>query len=278
VRYFDSHTHLNFSVFEDDCTETILRAQKLGVFLVNVGTQKDTSQRAVELANEYDDVYATVGLHPVHTAKSYHSEEELGGDKGFTSRGEDFDYEFYKNLADDNKVVAIGECGLDYFRSKVSDLEFKDRQKKVFLSHIKLACEVNKPLMIHCREAYDDLIRVLEENNKFLGKNPGIIHFFSGTPENTLRLLEIGFCFTFGGVVTFTRDYDEVIRMIPEDKILSETDAPYVTPVPYRGERNEPAYVVEVVRKLAEIRGIGEEKMTEALFANACRVFGVENR
>lgn len=294
TRYVDAHTHVNFAVFKDDWRETISRAREQRVFLVNVGTQKDTSARAVEIANGYEfGVYATVGVHPIHTDKSHHDADELGGSpstgSGFTSRAEEFDYEYYKKLAFDPKVVAIGETGLDYYRATMTnddDNDKKRKQKEVFIKHIELAHEVGKPLMIHCRDAFSDLIEVLITNfsrrlrdpavaGQFPISNPGIVHFFAGTKENARKLLDLGFSFTFGGVITFVRDYDEIVRFIPADRILSETDAPYVTPAPYRGKRNEPAYVIEVVKKLAEIRGVSEEETKGQIWENAKRIFGI---
>lgn len=272
----DAHTHAQFAAFKDDYREVVERALNVGVGMVNVGTQKDTSRRAVEIAHEFEKepVYATIGLHPIHTAKSFHDSQELGGDKGFTSRGEDFDYDYYKRLAEDPKVVAIGECGLDYFR--LSGEETKQKQKEAFIRQIKLAREVKKPLMIHCREAFPDLIEILEQNKNHSNESPGIAHFFSGTLDEAKKFLEMGFYFTFGGVITFARDYDEIIQFLPLDRILSETDAPYVAPVPYRGKRNEPVYVIEVVKKLAELKNVSLETMSAQILGNASRAFGIK--
>lgn len=285
LRFFDAHTHVQFAAFETDYKEVIARALDLDVGIINIGTQQDTSVRAVEIANEYENgVYATVGLHPIHTEKSYHDEKELGGGEAareFTSRGEEFDYDFYKKMASDSKILAIGECGLDYYRLGE---ETKERQAEAFIKQVELAKEVGKPLMIHCRDAFDDLIKILITNYQLLiSERPGIIHFFSGNLEDAKKLLEMGFSFTFGGVITFpskagqpradARDYDEVIKMIPMDRILSETDAPYVAPAPYRGKRNEPLYVIEVVKKLAEIKGIEFEKMRERILENTEQIF-----
>ncbi|MEK7630380.1 MAG: TatD family hydrolase [Patescibacteria group bacterium] len=288
LKFFDAHTHVNLAAFREDYKETITRAFSHGVGMVNVGTQKDTSLRAVEIAREFPgSVYAAIGLHPVHVSKSFHDESELGlgeAAKAFTSRGENFDYDFYKKLASDPKVVAIGECGLDYFRVESSKLEVvRDKQKETFLKQIELSHEVKKPLMIHCRnapsansgQAFADLISTLSVMSHKLLVNPGIIHFFSGTKEEAEKLVNLGFSFTFGGVITFARDYDEVIKTIPLDRILSETDAPYVTPEPYRGKRNEPSYVVEVVKKLAEIKGISVDEMADSILANAKKIFSI---
>ncbi len=271
-RFFDAHTHVQFAVFAGDYKEVINRALSQGVGLINIGTQKNTSLRAVQIAEEYKSgVYAVVGLHPIHTEKSYHDEKELGAGESareFTSRGEEFDYDFYKKLAENGKVLAIGECGLDYYRLGE---ETKKRQADTLIKQIELAKEIGKPLMIHCREAFEDLIKILTPNAH--GLMPSVVHFFSGVKEDAKKLLDLGFSFTFGGVITFTRDYDEIIKFIPVDRILSETDAPYVTPAPYRGKRNEPVYVIEVVKKLAEIKGVEFEKMRERILENVKRVF-----
>ncbi|MCR4327984.1 MAG: TatD family hydrolase [Patescibacteria group bacterium] len=286
MHYFDAHTHAHFSAFIDDSKEVIDRALATGVWLINVGTQKDTSRRAVEIANEYEEgIYAAVGIHPVHTSKSHHDEDELGGGeaaKAFTSRGEEFDHDYYGELARDPKVVAIGECGLDYYRLEEGSREegIREKQKEVFIRHIKLSQEIKKPLMIHCRSAFSDLIKTLSSHS--LLSSPGVVHFFSGTLDDAKHLLDMGFSFTFGGAITFpprknekVSAYDAIVRMLPLDKILSETDAPYVAPVPYRGKRNEPMYVVEVVKKLAELKGVSVEEMAKVTFENARKVFKV---
>lgn len=276
--YFDAHTHAHFAAYADDYREVIKRALDANVGIINVGTQKDTSQRGIEVAHEFenDPVYATVGLHPIHTEASYHDAKELGASeeaKGFTSRGETFDFDLYKKLASDPKVVGIGECGLDYYRLGE---ETKKKQAEMFIGQIEVAQAVGKPLMIHCRNAFDDLIVILKEHRAKLKENAGVIHFFTGTPDNTRELLQLGFGFTFGGVVTFARDYDDSIAIIPQDRILSETDAPYVTPVPYRGKRNEPVYVIEVAKKLAELKRMPVDEMEKQIWENAQRIFNIK--
>ncbi len=268
-KYIDIHSHVNFAAFEKDREEVIKRARAAGVAMINVGTQKDTSASAVALAERYQEgVYAAVGLHPIHTAKSFHDEEELGtGGKEFTSRGEQFDYDFYKKLALHPKVVAIGECGLDRFRSL--EVEKFKAQEEAFRKQIELANEIGKPLMLHIRKAYQDAYDIL----KTTAKVPGNLHFFAGTIEDAKLFLGIGFSFSFTGVITFTHDYDEVVRYLPLERIMSETDCPYVAPVPYRGKRNEPAYVVEVVKKIAEIRNEDFKKVRAQLIKNAHRFF-----
>lgn len=278
-RYLDAHTHVHFAAFKDDWRQAIQRALDADTWMMTVGTQKDTSRGAVEIARAFEKgVYAAIGLHPTHTSKSFHDEKELGaheGHGGFTSRGEVFDTAYYKELALDPKVRAIGECGLDYFRIEGDIPDKKRAQKEAFEAQIALAHEVRKPLMVHCRDAFTDIIPMLRERRAALPAEPGVIHFFTGTVDDARQLADLGFSFTFGGVVTFARDYDAALAVLPIDRILSETDAPYVSPAPYRGRRNEPAYVVEVVKKLAELKGVSEDDMAAAIRANAARVFGI---
>lgn len=272
---FDAHTHLQFSAYDKDREEVVRRTIDAGVWVVNVGTQMDTSLSAVKLAEEHEGFYAAVGLHPIHTHESFHDEKELGGGKGFKSRSESVTEE-YKKLAEHKKVVAIGECGLDYFHLPENEGEAKQRQKEEFVKQIRLAAEVNKPLMIHCRDAFGDLITILGESKKYLrSERTGITHFFTGSKEEAEKLLAMGFYFSFGGVVTITRDYDEVVSSLPIDRILLETDAPYVSPVAYRGKRNEPAYVKEAAKRIAEIRNLSEEEVSRLTVENAVRIFGL---
>src|SRR3989344_7336387 len=172
-RLVDVHTHTHFAAYENDTREVIGRALKDNIWVVNVGTQRDTSVGAIKIAEEYDEgVYATIVLHPIHTTKSYHDDKELGGGeaaKAFTSRGEEFDIDIYKKLALHEKVVARGECGLDYYRATGDNpQETREQQKEVFIKHIELAKEVNKPLMVHCRDAFRDLIDILVAYRTFL--------------------------------------------------------------------------------------------------------------
>jgi len=270
MRYFDAHTHVNFVAYNDDREATILRAKDAGVAMNVVGTQKDTSKAAVDLAEKYDNVFATIGLHPVHTAKSYHDVKELGeGGKEFTSRGEIFDAKVYEELGKNERVIAIGECGLDYYRVEEHT---KDIQTEAFIGQIELANRLGKPLMLHIRNAYEDALEILKAHAKVRGD----VHFFAGDWSTAKKFLDLGFTLSFTGVVTFTHDYDEVVKNTPLDMLLSETDAPYVTPEPHRGKRNESAYIPRIVQAIAGIRGESEGVVAKALFSNACRVFGLE--
>jgi TatD DNase family protein len=273
---FDVHTHTQFAALRGDQDAVIGRAHDAGIWIINVGTQKDTSASAVETARKYTEgVYAAIGLHPLHTERSYHDVQELGDaatGTGFTSRGEEFDSDYYRTLALDQKVVAIGECGLDYYRLAP---ETKKKQRETFIKHIELSAEVKKPLMIHCRQSFSDLIPILRSAFRTPPSPPGIVHFFTGSQEDAGKLLGMGFSFSFGGVITFARDYDEVVKYIPLDRILLETDAPYVAPVPYRGKRNEPSYLAEVAKKVAELKGISFEEACRITTQNALHLFAI---
>lgn len=296
-RLIDVHTHTHFAAYKDDKDEVIKRALAAGIWLINVGTQKDTSLDAIKTAHEYEGVFATVGLHPIHTEASFHDAGELGSsfakateDKGgFMSRGEEFNYEYYKKIATDPKVVAIGECGLDYYRLGE---ETKKKQKEVFLKQIELSHEIKKPLMIHCRDngklvegatqgrAFEDLIKILKTNISLLhqgsGGQAGVIHFFSGTVEDAKELMDLGFSFSFGGALTFARAYEKLVKYIPLERIVLETDAPYVAPVAYRGKRNEPFYIEEVAQKIGRVLGRSFEEVSQTTTNNAIKIFGLK--
>ncbi|MDD5356949.1 MAG: TatD family hydrolase [Candidatus Pacebacteria bacterium] len=275
-QFVDIHTHVNFVAFEKDREEVIQRASDAGVAMINVGTQVDTSKKAIEMAEKYENCYAIVGLHPVHTSRSFHDEKELGeGGKEFTSRGEQFDTSVYRSMLKHPKVVGIGECGLDYYHLDEESIKI---QRENFEMQIDLANEAGKSLMLHVRSnkesgksAYKDALEILKARAKVKGN----FHFFAGSWEEAKEILDFGYTISFTGVITFARDYDEVIKNAPLDMIMSETDAPYVSPAPFRGKRNEPAHVREVVKKIAEIRGEDYEKVPAQLAENAGRVFGL---
>lgn len=284
-KYIDIHSHTNFTAFDVDRNEVIRRALDNDTWVINVGTQVDTSMRAIEMTHDYPEgVYAIIGLHPIHTGASFHDKKELGEEgKEFTSRGEKFDKNIYREMLKDPKVVAIGECGLDYYRC---DIEYVENQKACFVEQIELANEFNKPLMLHIRNnqkkelidgvegkpnAYMDALELLKKHSKVKGD----VHFFAGNVDEAKAFVDFGFTLSFTGVITFTTDYDEVIKNTPLDMIMSETDAPYVTPAPHRGKRNEPVYVKEIVKKIALAKGLPEIEVAEAIIANAKRVFGI---
>ena len=269
----DVHTHIHFPWYDQDREEVIKRAQTAGVKMICVGTQAATSQSAIELAKKYPkDIWAAVGFHPSHLSESWHHDRKEQKEPA----REKFDAEKLRRLAQDPKVVAIGECGLDYYRLAENREPQIKKQKEVFAEQIKLAQTLNKPLMMHTRptaetdDAYEDTLEVLKENPVSV---PKINHFYVGSLTITKKMLEAGFYFTFGGVITFTDAYDTILNYIPLDRILFETDAPYVAPEPYRGKRNEPAYIVETAKKLAELRGDSYEKIAETTTDTASRIF-----
>src|SRR3989344_5075443 len=222
---FDSHTHVHFPAYDKDRKEVIERAKKAGVKMITVGTQAASSEAAIKLAYEYpDDIWATVGFHPTHLAESWHHDPH---EQAYANQ-EKFDIEKLRKLAQDPKVVAIGECGLDYYRlatsSKTQVTRNKELQKEVFLEQAKLAQELNKALMIHCRpskgtdDAYEDLLFIVSSLELLV---PHIAHFYVGSLTITKKLVDAGFYFTFGGVITFSRDYDASINLIPLNRILA---------------------------------------------------------
>ncbi len=249
--YLDIHAHLNFPEYEADRAEVIKRLKENKVGVINVGTDAKTSAEVVKLAEENENMWATVAMHP-HEVET------------------PFDYDYFKALAQHPKVVAIGECGLDYF--KLEDETVKNKQQELFKQHIKLAKEVGKPLMLHIRDSYDDVLAILESEQA----GRAHAHFFAGSWAVAQKFLDRGDSLSFTGVITFTHDYDEVIRNIPLDKLMAETDAPYVAPVPYRGKRNEPLYVIEVYKRLAELKDLPLEEAREAILVNAKRIFDLD--
>ena len=272
-KYIDAHTHIHFPAYAEDVDLVLERAKAAGVRMITVGTQSSTSLGAVEFAKKNPGwVWAAAGFHPGHFAAEWHHDKNEQAE----TEPEIFDLDRLREIASAPEVVAIGECGLDYFRIPEEDATTRKMQKEGFLVHLNLSHELRKPLMIHCRAAFSDLIEILESHKTFLNSPAGAIHFFSGNLEEAKKLLDLGFVFTFGGVVTFSRDYDEVIKFLPVESILPETDAPYVAPNPYRGKRNEPSFVIETIKKLAELKGLSVEEFAEISFKTAERVFNLK--
>lgn len=285
-KLYDTHSHVQFNAFKDDGHEVIRRALAAGVWMNVVGSQIDTSKRAIEYAEQYDEgVYALIALHPIHLFSTYVDEDEIQ----FKSREEKFDPAVYRELAKSKKVVGIGECGLDYYRlddytkieahghdapsPTVPVAELKKRQKEVFRQHIELAIELGLPIEIHCRDAYDDVYEIVKEYPKLRA----IMHCYLGTAEQAKKFLDCGFLISFSGIVTFknAKELQEVARMVPLDRIVVETDCPYLTPDPYRGKRNEPAYVEFTAQKIAALKGVTLQDVAEQTTANARKFFGV---
>ena len=271
MKYVDAHCHIQFEQYASDDTKLIARMRTEGVVGIVVGVDHASSRKAIALAENNDHLYAAVGLHPNRI------------------QAESFDESVYRALAVHSRVVAIGECGLDFYRSTevndvvpvVNEVELKQAQKEVLQKHIALAAELDKPLIIHARpskgtmDAYQDLIGILKKAKTKHPNLRGDIHFFVGGVEEAKELFALGFTVSFTAVITFARDYDEVIRTVPLTSILCETDAPYVAPAARRGQRNDPLAVIDVVSKIADIRSENLETVRTALLANTIRLFAL---
>jgi len=273
---FDSHTHLNLAAFDSDRDLILKRYLKEGIFLVNVGTCYQTSKKAIAIAEEYQNCWASVGLHPAHTFPARLNQLDENEINNLVV--EEFDQKFEELIKTSSKIVAIGECGLDYSYLKDSprekQKEFKIRQEREFRKQIKIAQKYNLPLILHLRDLYQEALAILKENN-YSGK--AVFHFFTGTIEQAQYILGQGFYLGFSGVITYGNKLDEIIKSLPLEKILIETDAPYVAPIPYRGKRNEPAYVIEVAKKIAEIKNLPLKEVEKKTFENAFRFFRIQN-
>ena len=218
--------------------------------MICIGTDLETSKRGIELAQKHDGIWATVGLHP---------NDNLD---------EKFDPGAYKELLGKDKVVGFGEIGLDYYRTKGKDDQ--KRQKQRFEEQLGLVKQTDKTVVLHCRDAHQDMLGVLTQGLK------GVVHSFTGTLEEAKKYLDLGFYLGFNGILTFTSQYDEIVKYVPLEKILLETDAPYLTPVPMRGKRNEPLYVKHVARKVAELKGMDYDEVAKQTFENTKSLFKLD--
>lgn len=252
----DSHCHLDGKVFDSDRDETIQRAIDAGVermLAIGTGDGPPDLEAAIRLADRYPMFLATVGVHP-HEAAKYDDATSIG----------------LRELLRHPKVVALGEIGLDYHY----DFSPRDTQKRVFIEQMVIAREAGKPIVIHTREAWDDTFALLEEHWKPTGL-AGIMHCFTGSTVELERTLALGFHVAFGGVVTYPKavEVHQSARVAPLDRMLLETDAPYLAPIPKRGKRNEPAYVVGTAQRIAELRSTTVEEIAKATTANFERLF-----
>ena len=263
MKYFDAHCHVQFDPYDDDREALLASMREKEVGGLVVGVDLDSSVRALSLVQNLPGFYATAGLHP----------NAVLDDR--------FDEESFRAILRHPMMVAVGECGLDNFRPLDVDAA-KAEQRRVFERHIELAVEADKPLMIHGRpakgtmDAYEDMLAILASYKREHGERlRGDIHFFVGGVEEARKFLELGFTLSFTAVLTFARDYDDVVRYVPLDRILTETDSPYVAPKRIRGQRNDPLSVVDVVEAIAEIRGEEKEVVREAVLRNARTLFGL---
>lgn len=255
---FDTHAHLDFDRFEEDFDEVLVRAQAAGlqhIVTIGAGAGATSVDRAIRIADKHDWIYATVGVHP-HDA-SVVTDEVV---------------QAVRDASDHPKVVAIGETGLDYHYNRSP----RDKQREAFSQFVAMAVEVDKPVMVHTRDADEDTIRILREGGA--EQCGGIIHCFSSSTWLADCALEMGFYLSFSGIVTFkgAQNVHEVACSAPLDRILVETDAPYLAPIPRRGERNEPAFVNYTLRRIATLRGMEPEELARVTTENAKRVFGID--
>ncbi len=264
----DTHCHLSFSAYSDDIDEVIQRALDRGIYMITLGADYETSQRAVELAEKYSGVYAAIGQHPVDVGPGV---------------VESFEAEKYQKLLDStDKVVAAGEMGLDYTffdKEKHADLEkFQDVQQDVFRQQIRWAQKNQLPIAIHNRDTHENTLEILKsEIGNWRAGEPlrGVAHFFTGTQEQAQRYFELGFLVSFTGVITISSKFNDLVRELPLEKIMVETDAPYAAPDKYRGQRNEPVYVERAAKKIAKLKNISIEEVVRQTTQNAQNLFNI---
>ncbi|MBI4250484.1 TatD family hydrolase [Candidatus Uhrbacteria bacterium] len=264
----DTHAHVQFEQYQEDREKLIEQCLSEGVGMILVGCDYDSSVKAVELAEQYRNraVWAAVGQHPTDTELPFQPKD-------------------FADLAKkSNRVVGVGECGLDYYHlpHDASAEAQKARQKELFAAHLELSSDLFKPLIIHCRDAHDDMLEMLLAHFTSGGihslmqqREHGVMHCFIGTVQQARSYLDLGFLISFTGIITFAKQYDEVVRSVPLEKILIETDSPFLTPAPYRGKRNSPAYVKYVAEKIAELKGMTVERVATQTTENAQRLFGL---
>ena len=269
----DTHCHIHFSAYDNDRDEVIRRGLDSGVQMITVGTSRKTSADAVALARKIPGVWSSVGLHPTHLFSAYHDAHEAATAMGI----ETFDHDEYRALARLPKVVAIGECGLEYYRLPETEMDaIKEKQRLTFQAHCALAAELDLPVIIHCRDAHDEMIAMLRAQHL-----RGVIHSFTGTAADAAAYTSLGMYIGVNGIVTFAKPragqefLPDVIRGIPLDRILIETDAPYLAPAPNRGKRNEPAYARDVLTFLAALLNRSEKEIETITTENANRLFSL---
>lgn len=276
-RLIDSHCHLHFPAYDEDREAVLKRMREGGVWGITVGTNIATSKSAVAFAGSHADIFATVGYHPEHLTSAYEDESEGHDNAPFTIGAI---AELARSSA---KVVAIGETGLDFYRVD-EDREIEDaaqEQEHALRDHIALAHELDLPLVIHCRDAFMRLAAVIQDERGKGRRVRGVVHCFTGSWDEAVPLLGLGLHLSFTGIITFPpRKNDDpnksprrVIERMPLDRLLIETDAPWLTPVPHRGKKNEPAYVEFVAEEVARIRNADLEKVAQKTVENTVSLF-----
>lgn len=277
----DTHSHLNFIAYKDDLDAVAQRTLKEGIFCINVGSNYENSRKAMEISEKYNGMYASVGLHPIHLASDFFKiKKDTNEQEGDDTNPDNFNIARYKDLvlrsrSDEgkNKIIAIGEIGLDYYyrpKTKIKTEAFKARQKEFFVKQLDLSEELNLPIIFHCRMAHSDTIEILKNYSGLRG----VMHCFTGTAEEMKQYLDMGFYIGFNGII-FKLPLDEIIKQCPLEKILIETDCPYLTPPKAGVERNEPLFVKYVAERIAELKGVSFEEVADKTTANAKKLFKI---
>lgn len=276
--FIDTHAHLNFKKFKGSADQIIRNCLNEKIWMIIPGSNYKSSRVALEYANKYErGVYASVGLHPTHLY-------ELRNERGVTiSREEEFNYDVYEKLGKFEKTVAIGEIGLDYHHlpKDIDIIRAKNLQKKVFWEQLILARRLRLPVIIHCRQAHDDMLELLTEFRKEyrslipLSAPWGVLHCYSGDEDYVWKYFGLGLMVSFTGLITFSKQWNELIRKLPYDKFMLETDSPYMAPEPHRGKTNTPEYVGLVADKIAQIKGLSSERVAEITTQNARQLFNI---
>jgi len=285
----DVHCHLQFKAFEEDYDAIIKNAFESGItMIINTGTQLSSSKKAVAFAEKYDKLYAIVGVHPHHADKIENNPdvvEETEGKVSSLAKGKSQSKDKnwltqLEKLTHHPKVLGIGEIGMDYYSYKSNGIVDQKLQKKIFIQQIELAHNAKLPLQIHNRHAGEDVIKILKQHKQLLQNNPGMFHCFAGTKEVLHDALSLGFSVGFDGNSTYnglapgeSAALPELAAMTPLDRIVIETDAPYLAPVPHRGERNEPKYAILTARFIAEIKQVSYEELVEQTDKNVYTIF-----
>ncbi len=281
-RIIDTHCHVHFAAYDADSRAVIEEALAAGIHMIVVGTQATTSKNAVVCAEQFGGVYAAVGLHPNHLHTMPIDEDEL---PTFLTRAEEFEMEYYRELAKHPKVVGIGETGFDAYRlpDGVSFDEVMQKQEKAFRQHLDLCTELGKPVIVHCRDAHSHVIRIFKEYLAAAKLDArGVLHCFTGTVEEAQEYVAMGFYISLSGIVTFParkgqteNPLSSVARSVPRDKLVIETDSPYLTPMPHRGKRNAPSYVIHTAKHVAQLWGTTLEEVERQTTVNARRLFRI---
>ena len=283
MRLIDTHCHLHFPAYDQDREAVLARMREKGIAAITVGTNVTTSKSGVAFAEQHPDVFATIGYHPEHLTSSYTDEQEPHDTNAYSI---DAIAEIAKSGS--KKIAAIGETGLDFFRidKDRDEQEATQMQELALRDHINLAHEVDLPLVIHCRDAFRRLATIIQDEQGKGKRVRGVIHCFAGTWEEAKPLLDLGFYLSFTGIITFPPKKNEdpeksihrTIERMPMERLLIETDAPWLTPLPHRGKRNEPAYVELVGKKIAELRETALEDVEQKTTENAEQVFDLSKR